>query len=129
MGTAELAGWSNAAMTDHQPNHPFVCEVFGCNAWACFGFGQVRGEPEAGLWVCGSVLHRAWAIGVIEARKRSSLATGRAPKKEIISPKPTPAKPATLFDDVQQVVAASGRSQRAEHQRCEGTRGEKEAAA
>lgn len=96
------------------PSHPLCCAVFGCNAWASFGFGQVRGEPGAGLWVCGSPLHRAWAIGVLEARKRLSPAvvpkersTKKAPERShqtdngVVGPKPAPAKPPSLFDEVQ----------------------------
>lgn len=96
------------------PSHPLCCAVFGCNAWVSFGYGQVRGEPDAGLWVCGSPLHRAWAMGVLDARKRLSPAVvakeqsqnngperKRPPEKQIIGPKPPPSKPATLFDEVQ----------------------------
>lgn len=106
-------------------DRPLCCAVFGCNAWACFGFGQVRGEPDAGLWVCGSALHRAWALGVLEARKRLSLVSERAPTKSVALPKPAPLKPVSLFEDRRQAVVASGRSAGAEHQQSDGSGGQK----
>lgn len=85
----------------HQPSHPLCCAVFGCSDWACFGFGQVRGQPEAGLWVCGSPLHRAWAMGVLEARALANKVPLSREKgaANAFSPKPAPPAPESLFDE------------------------------
>lgn len=36
----------------HNPNGAFRCAE--CGADASFGFRQVRNEPEAGVWYCGT---------------------------------------------------------------------------
>ncbi|MEM1149229.1 MAG: hypothetical protein AAGI03_01530 [Pseudomonadota bacterium] len=83
----------------HETSHPLGCAVFGCTDHACFGFGVTKTDP--GVWVCGASLHRAWAIGFLEARSASGkrpLASEReAVGKSLEPPKLTQAPAKTLF--------------------------------